>query len=76
MQEKIFDDWSLILDRVLNKIKTIIDTGKFDNIIILIETDNKLPDNITLKKVVTLITCVIKAGEKFCQQLFLEVLVA
>ena len=66
-----------ILDRVLNKIKTIIDTGKFDTIIILIETDNKLPENITLKKVVTLITCVIKAGEKFYQQLFLEeVLVA
>ena len=66
-----------ILDRVLNQIKTITDTRKFDNIIILIETDNKLPDNITLKKVVTLITCVIKAGEKFYQQLFLEeVLVA
>lgn len=40
------------------------------------ETENKLPDDTTLKNVVVLITCVTKNGDKFYPQLFLEVLVA
>ena len=39
-----------ILDKVLNKIKEIIDVEKFDNANILIDTDDKLPDNFTLNK--------------------------
>ena len=38
----------------------------------MIDTDDKLPDDITLKEVVILITCVIKDGNKFDLQLFLE----
>ena len=38
----------------------------------LINTDNKLPDDITLKKFVILMKCVIKDGDKFYLQLFLE----
>ena len=36
-----------ILDKVLEKIKEIIDIRKFDDAKILIDTDNKLPDDIT-----------------------------
>ena len=42
----------------------------------MLETENKLPDDTTLKNVVVLITCVTKNGDKFYPQLFLEVLVA
>ena len=45
-----------ILDIVLDKIKKLIDTEKFD---------------VTLKDVVILITCVTKYGDKFYPQLFL-----
>ena len=38
-----------ILDKVFNKIKMIVGIEKFDDTKILIETDDKLPDNITLK---------------------------
>ena len=41
-----------ILDKVLDKIKKIIGIEKFDDTNILIETDDKLPDGITLKNVV------------------------
>ena len=34
--------------------------------------DDKLPDDITLKNVVILMACVIKDGDKFYPQLFLE----
>ena len=40
-------DWTL--DKVLDKIKKITDNEKFDNTKVLIETDDKLPDGITLK---------------------------
>ena len=39
---------------------------------ILIESDYKLPDDITLRNVVLIFTRVIKDGDKFYQQLFLE----
>ena len=35
-------------------------------------TDDKLPDYITLKNVMILITCVIKDGTKFYPQIFLD----
>ena len=41
------DDY--ILDKVLGKIKKIMNTEKIDNTVILIDTDGKLPDDITLK---------------------------
>ena len=42
---------------------------KFANTGILIDTDDKLPENITLKNVVT---CIIKYNDKFYLQLFLK----
>ena len=45
---------------------------KFDDTKMLIKTDNKLPDEIILKNVVILITCVIKNGDKFYPQIFFE----
>ena len=59
-----------ILDIVLDKIKKLIDTEKFDDTKNLIDTDD-FPDDITLKDVVILITCVTKYGDKFYPQLFL-----
>ena len=52
-----------ILDKVLDKMKETIDIGKLDDTKILIDTDDKLPDIITLKNVVILITCVIKGAK-------------
>ena len=48
-----------ILDNVLHKIKNIVDIEKFDDTKILIDTDDKLPDDISFKNTVVLITCVI-----------------
>ena len=42
------DDY--ILDKLLDKIKEIVGIGKFDDTKILIDTDDTLPYNITLKK--------------------------
>ena len=56
-----------ILVKVLGKVK-IINIEKFDDTKILIDTDDKLPDDITLKNVVILITCVIKDGDKFFEE--------
>ena len=61
-----------ILDKVSDKIKMIVGIEKFDDTKIFIETDDKLPDNVTLKNVVKLITCVIKDNDKFYPQIFLE----
>ena len=58
-------------DILLDKIKKIIGIKKFDNTKTLIGTDDKLPDDITLKNVI-LITCVIKGNGKFHLQIFLE----
>ena len=60
------------MDKVLNKTNEVKSIEKFDDTIILIETDDKFPDDITLKYVVILITCVIKIGGKFYPQLFSE----
>ena len=38
----------------------------------MINTNDKLSDDITLKRVVILLTCVIKDGNKFYPQLFLD----
>ena len=66
-----------MLDKVLDKIKMIIGIKKFDDTKILIEADDKLLDDVTLKNVVIIITCAIKNAEKkgndkFDPQVFLE----
>ena len=52
------DDY--MLDKVLDKIREMIGIEKFDNIKILIDTHDKLPNNITLKNALISIICVIK----------------
>ena len=64
------DDY--LLDKVLEKLKEILHIEKFDNTKILIDTDNKLPVDITLKNIMILMTSVIKNGGKFYPQLFSE----
>ena len=59
------------LDKVLEKIKKM-NIEKFDDLKIQINADDKLPDDITVKNGVILITCVIKDDDKFHPQLFLE----
>ena len=49
-----------ILDKLLDIIKKIISTEKFDDTKTLIETNDILPDVVTLKNIVILITCIIK----------------
>ena len=55
MKEKVLMVDDYMLDKVLNKIKNITDIEKFDDTKILIDTDDKLPDDITLKNVITLV---------------------
>ena len=66
----LVDDYRLY--KVLDKIKEIIDTEKFNDTKILIDTVDKLPDHITLKNVLILITCVMKVEDKFYLELFLD----
>ena len=54
-----------MLEKVLDKIKEIIDIKKLDDTKILLKTDDKLPDYITLINFMTLIMCVIKDGNNF-----------
>ena len=61
-----------MLNKVLDKIKEIIGIKQFDNTKLFIDTDDKLQDDITLKNVVILMTCVAKDDDKFYQYLFLE----
>ena len=61
------DDY--VLHKVLEKIKEKIGIEKIDDTEMLIDTDNKLPDDITLKNVLILMTCVIKYGDKFYPRL-------
>ena len=70
--KKYLTDDDYILDKVLDKIKEKVRIVRFDDTKILIDTDNKLPDYITLKNVVILITYVIKDDAKFYQEMFLE----
>ena len=60
------------LEKVLHRIKETIGIVKFDDTKILIDTDDKLPDFVTLKNVVVLITPVINDDGKFYRQIFLE----
>ena len=62
------DDY--MLDKGLDQIKEIIDIEKFDHTKILIDTINKLSEDITLKK--CLMTYVIKDEDKFYPQIILE----
>ena len=57
------DDY--MLHNALDKIKEIGDIGKSDDTKILIDADNKLPDDITLKNVLMIIICVIKEDDQF-----------
>ena len=61
-----------IPDQVLDKIKKTIGIEKFDVAKILIDTNDKLQDDITLKNMVILMTYVIKDDDKFYRQIFLE----
>ena len=62
------DDY--MLHKALGKIKETIHIKKFDGTKILVETGDKLADDIALKNVVTL--KVLKVGDKFHPQLFSE----
>lgn len=71
-RKNILDSWWLSrLDKVLDKIKRV-GIEKLDDTKILIDKNNSLPDNITLKNAVTLMTCAIKDSDRFYSQLFLE----
>ena len=58
--------------KVLNKIKEIISIEKFDDNKILINTDDKLSNNITLTRFMILMTCFLKDGNTFDPQRFLD----
>ena len=72
MENKTEKTWWLILNKALDKTKRITGIEKLDNNKILIDADDKLPDDITLKIVAILMTCVIKDDGKYYQQIFLE----
>ena len=74
MKEKILDGWRLYTrsSTRLDRIKKIIDIEKFVNTKTLIDTDDILPDVITLKNAVVLLTSDIQDGNKFYPQLLLE----
>ena len=61
-----------MLDKVLDKIKETIGIVKLVDTNILFDMDEKLPDYITLKNVVILITCIIKDDGTFYPQIFWE----
>ena len=64
------DDY--MLDKIFDKIKEIIGIEKFADTKIMIDTDDKLPDDINFKNIFILLTIVTKDGNKFYLQLFLE----
>ena len=66
--KKIFHDH--MLDKVFDKIEELVGIEIFDDTKVLIDTNDKLPDDITLKDVVVLMTCFIKDGDKFIQNYF------
>lgn len=70
--KKDFMIYDYVLYKVLNKTKEIIGVKKFDDLKIIIDTDDKFPDNITLKNAVILMTCVIKNDGKIYPQIFFE----
>ena len=62
------DDY--MLERVLDKITEIIGIENFDNTKILIDTNGQLPQDITWKNVVILMTCIINNDGKFYRKYF------
>ena len=62
-----------MLHKVLNKNKEKIGLEKFDDTKILIDMDDKLPDDVSLKNVVILITYVVRDDSKFYSQIFFVV---
>ena len=64
------DDY--MVDKVLDKIKELIGIEKFDDTKIMINTDDKLPNEISLKRVVISMTYVIKDDHKLCSLVFLD----
>ena len=62
------DDY--MLERVLDKITEIIGIENFDNTKILIDTNGQLPQDITWKNVVILMTCIINNDGKFYHKYF------
>ena len=54
----------------LGKIKMIIDIGKFGDTKILIDTGDKLADEVTLTNIVVLISCVKKDDGNFIHKYF------
>ena len=75
---KEHDGWWLMITKVLkhyivlHKTEKIIGIEKFDNTKILIDTDDELPNDIALNKVMTLVTCVNKEDKKLYLQPFLD----
>ena len=61
-----------MLDKALGKTKMIIRIEKMDDTKILIETDDKLLDDVTLKNVVILIICAFKDDDNFYPRIFLD----
>ena len=61
-----------MIDKVLDKITEVISNEKFYDTTNLINTDGKLSGDITLKRDVTLLTCVIKDSDKFHPYLILD----
>ena len=61
-----------MLDKAWDKIWEIIGLEKFSDTKILIDTDDKLSDDMNLRNVVILMTYVIKYDGKFYPQTFLE----
>ena len=63
------DDYTL--NKILDKIKKI-GIEKLEDTKILIDEDDKLPDDISLKNVVILMTYIVKDGDEFYLKFFLE----
>ena len=63
-----------MLDKVLDKNKEKLGIEKFDDTQILVDSDDKLPVDVTLKNVSILMACVIRDDGKFYPQRFLEAL--
>ena len=59
-------------DKVLNKVKETKDVEKFDYTRVVIDTDDKLPDDIILKNFAILITCNMKDDDKFYPEILLQ----
>ena len=53
------------LDEILDRIKEIIGIEKFDDTKILVDKDDKLPDDVTKNMLKYLVTCIIKDDGKF-----------